>query len=151
MLVLLIVFMVTAPTIQPGVRRGGLAPGEGAKTVPDESGKLIVNVTKDKRVFIGRMEIPFAEVEAKLGANAKLQADHEAYLHSSADTNLTYGDVVKVNGRHQTGGRRQDGAHHRPHGVALMLRLKAAFVRWAAEACGEASPRPRLSMSACSP
>ena len=61
-------------------------------------------MTKDKRVFIGRMEIPFADVETKLRANAKLQADHEAYLH--ADTNLSYGDVVKVMAGDQAGGRR---------------------------------------------
>ena len=40
------------------------------------------------------MEIPFAEVEERLGANAKTQADHEAYLH--VDINLSYGDVVKI-------------------------------------------------------
>jgi biopolymer transport protein TolR len=92
MLVLLIVFMVTAPMIQTGV--DVTLPEAKAQTVPDESGKLIVTMTKDKRVFIGRMEIPFAEVETKLKANAKVQADHEVYLH--ADTNLSYGDVVKV-------------------------------------------------------
>jgi biopolymer transport protein TolR len=92
MLVLLIVFMVTAPMIQTGVDVE--LPNAKAQTVPDESGKLIVTMTKDKRVFIGRMEIPFAEVETKLKANAKLQADHEAYLH--ADTSLSYGDVVKL-------------------------------------------------------
>jgi len=57
-------------------------------------GKLIVTVTKEKRVYIGRMEIPFAEVEDKLRANAKLQSDREVYLH--ADKALSYGDVVKV-------------------------------------------------------
>ena len=92
MLVLLIVFMVTAPIMQTGV--DVQLPDAKAQTVPDESGKLIVTMTKDKRVFIGKMEIPFAEVETKLRANAKLQVDHEAYLH--ADTNLSYGDVVKV-------------------------------------------------------
>jgi biopolymer transport protein TolR len=92
MLVLLIVFMVTAPIMQTGVDVD--LPDAKAQTVPDESGKLIVTMTKDRRVFIGRMEIPFAEVETKLRANAKLQVDHEAYLH--ADTNLSYGDVVKV-------------------------------------------------------
>jgi biopolymer transport protein TolR len=51
-------------------------------------------MTKDKRVFLGRMEIPVDEVETKLKANAKLQVDHEAYLH--ADTALSYGEVVKV-------------------------------------------------------
>jgi len=92
MLVLLIVFMVTAPMIQTGVDVD--LPDAKAQTVPDESGKLIITMTKEKKVYIGRMEIPFAEVETKLRANAKLQADHEAYLH--ADTNLSYGDVVKV-------------------------------------------------------
>jgi biopolymer transport protein TolR len=92
MLVLLIVFMVTAPMIQTGVDVD--LPDAKAQTVPDESGKLIVTMTKDKRVFIGRMEIPFADVETKLKSNAKLQSDREVYLH--ADTNLSYGDVVKV-------------------------------------------------------
>jgi biopolymer transport protein TolR len=92
MLVLLIVFMVTAPMIQTGVDVD--LPDAKAQTVPDETGKLIVTMTKDKRVFIGRMEIPFAEVEDKLKSNAKLQSDREVYLH--ADTNLAYGDVVKV-------------------------------------------------------
>jgi len=92
MLVLLIVFMVTAPIMQTGV--DVTLPEAKAQTVPDESGKLIVTMTKDHRVFIGRMEIPVAEVETKLKANAKLQADREVYLH--ADTALSYGDVVKV-------------------------------------------------------
>jgi biopolymer transport protein TolR len=92
MLVLLIVFMVTAPIMQTGVDVD--LPDAKAQTVPDDTGKLIVTITKDRRVFIGRMEIPFDEVETKLRANAKLQVDHEAYLH--ADTNLSYGDVVKV-------------------------------------------------------
>jgi len=92
MLVLLIVFMVTAPIMQTGVDVD--LPDAKAQTVPDESGKLIVTMTKERKVYIGRMEIPFEEVETKLRANAKLQVDHEAYLH--ADTNLTYGDVVKV-------------------------------------------------------
>ena len=92
MLVLLIVFMVTAPMLQTGV--DVQLPDAKAQTIPDDTGKLIVTVTKEKRVYIGRMEIPFAAVEDKLRANAKLQADHEAYLH--ADTALSYGDVVKV-------------------------------------------------------
>jgi biopolymer transport protein TolR len=92
MLVLLIVFMVTAPILQTGVDVD--LPDAKAQTVPDESGKLIVTMTKDKRVFIGKMEIPFAEVETMLRNNAKVQTDREVYLH--ADTNLSYGDVVKV-------------------------------------------------------
>jgi biopolymer transport protein TolR len=92
MLVLLIVFMVTAPMLQTGV--DVQLPDAKAQTIPDDSGKLIVTMTKEKRVYIGRMEIPFAEVEDKLRANAKLQSDREVYLH--ADKSLSYGDVVKV-------------------------------------------------------
>ena len=92
MLVLLIVFMVTAPMLQTGV--DVQLPDAKAQTIPDDSGKLIVTVTKEKRVYIGKMEIPFAEVEDKLRANAKLQSDREAYIH--ADKALSYGDVGKV-------------------------------------------------------
>jgi biopolymer transport protein TolR len=40
------------------------------------------------------MEIPFAEVEEKLKANAKVKEDREVYLH--ADKHLEYGVVVQV-------------------------------------------------------
>ena len=92
MLVLLIVFMVTAPIMQTGVDVD--LPDAKAQTVPDDTGKLIITMTKERKVYIGRMEIPFEKVETMLRDNAKLQVDHEAYLH--ADTNLPYGDVVKV-------------------------------------------------------
>jgi biopolymer transport protein TolR len=92
MLVLLIVFMVTAPMLQTGVDVD--LPDAKAQTIEDDAGKLIVTVTKDKRVFLGKMEIPLPEVEKLLKENAKLKADGEAYLH--ADTTLPYGEVVKV-------------------------------------------------------
>ncbi len=92
MLVLLIVFMVTAPMLQTGVDVD--LPDAKAQTIPDDAGKLIVTITKDKRAFIGKMEVPFAQIEDTLKSNAKLQQDREVYLH--ADTNLIYGDVVKV-------------------------------------------------------
>ena len=92
MLVLLIVFMITAPMLQTGVEVD--LPDAKAQTIPDDAGLLIVTVTKDKRAYIGKLEIPFENVENVLKANAKLQADHEAYLH--ADQSLPYGEVVKV-------------------------------------------------------
>jgi biopolymer transport protein TolR len=104
MLVLLIVFMVTAPMLQTGVDVD--LPQANAQTMPDDSGKLIVTVTKDKRVFIGKsqlkgdkdanwtMDSNWADIEKALGANAKIKIDREVYLH--ADKNLVYGDVVKL-------------------------------------------------------
>jgi len=92
MLVLLIIFMVTAPMIQQGVDVD--LPEAKATTMSADEGKLILTITKDKRVYLGKMEIPFAEVEAKLKANAKVQQDKELYLH--ADKHLEYGVVVQV-------------------------------------------------------
>ena len=92
MLVLLIIFMVTAPMIQTGVDVN--LPQAKAQTIPDDEGKLILTVTKDKRVFLGKLQIPWDAVEATLKNNAKLNADHELYLH--ADKDLLYGDVVKI-------------------------------------------------------
>jgi biopolymer transport protein TolR len=92
MLVLLVVFMVTAPMLQTGVEVD--LPDAKAQTIPDEAGLLIVTMTKDKTVYVGKMKVPAAEVEQTLRANAKLQADHEAYLH--ADQALPYGDIVRI-------------------------------------------------------
>jgi biopolymer transport protein TolR len=92
MLVLLIIFMVTAPMLQTGVDVD--LPDAKAQTIPDDEGKLILTVTKDRRVFLGKMQIPFDDVEKILKGNAKLNADKELYLH--ADTALLYGDVVKI-------------------------------------------------------
>lgn len=92
MLVLLIIFMVTAPMLQTGVDVH--LPQAKAQTIPDDEGKLILTVTKDKRVFLGKLQIPFDDVEKMLKNNAKLNADKELYLH--ADRDLLYGDVVKI-------------------------------------------------------
>ena len=92
MLVLLIIFMVTAPMIQQGVDVD--LPEARATTMTSDEGKLILTVTKDKRVYLGKMEIAFSEVEDKLKANAKVQSDREVYLH--ADKRLEYGVVVQV-------------------------------------------------------
>ena len=51
-------------------------------------------MTKDKRIFLGKWEIPANEVETRLKTNAKLALDKEIYLH--ADKDLPYGDVVKI-------------------------------------------------------
>jgi biopolymer transport protein TolR len=69
-------------------------PQANAQTINDDEGKLILTVTKDKRVYLGKLEIPWKDVETTLKNNAKLNADHEVYLH--ADRDLKYGDVVQV-------------------------------------------------------
>ncbi len=92
MLVLLIIFMVTTPLIQQGVKVN--LPETKAAPVEASDKKLVVSIDANKRVFIGEAEIPLATFEASLKANAKAQQDKEMYLH--ADRDLPYGVVVDV-------------------------------------------------------
>jgi biopolymer transport protein TolR len=92
MLVLLIIFMITAPMLQQGVDVD--LPDVKAQTIPDDEGKLVLTITKDRRYFLGRSEVPWLELKEKIRANAKVQSDKELYLH--ADKVLPYGDVVEI-------------------------------------------------------
>lgn len=95
MLVLLIIFMVTAPLITQGVQVD--LPQTRAEPLEGDERKLVLTLRKDRQIFIGTNEetpIPFDELEAKLSANAKVKQDKELYLH--ADRTLEYGFVMDV-------------------------------------------------------
>jgi biopolymer transport protein TolR len=92
MLVLLIIFMVTTPLIQQGVKVN--LPQTKAAAVESDEKKVVLSINANKKVFIGEVEISLAELEEKLKANAKLQSEKELFLH--ADRDLPYGVVVDV-------------------------------------------------------
>jgi biopolymer transport protein TolR len=92
MLVLLIIFMITAPLIQQGVDVD--LPKAHAQELRADEKKLVLHMDKLKRVYLGKTFIPFSQLADKLQHNAKLQADKELYIR--ADRHLPYGLVVKV-------------------------------------------------------
>ena len=92
MLVLLIIFMVTAPMIQQGVDID--LPQAEAKALDPEDKKLVLSIDDQRRVFLGKTFIPFTQLADKLQHNAKLQAEKELYLR--ADRGLPYGLVVQI-------------------------------------------------------
>jgi biopolymer transport protein TolR len=92
MLVLLIIFMVTAPLIQSGVKVD--LPKASAQQMEHSEEKLVLTITRDRRVLLGTTEIPPADLETKLRSNARIQKDKELYLH--ADRSLPYGQVVEI-------------------------------------------------------
>jgi biopolymer transport protein TolR len=101
MLVLLIIFMVTAPLAQQGVKvelPQTDAPPMKAST--DE--RLVLTLTKDGRAFLGKSEVQIDRITELLSANEKLKLDKELYLH--ADQDLPYGVVVKVMAAAKAGG-----------------------------------------------
>ena len=92
MLVLLVIFMVTAPIIQQGVQVN--LPQTKASAIPGSEGPLIVTVAKDGKIYLNDNVIALADLGTKLTAIKKLQADKQVYLR--ADQDVRYGIVMKT-------------------------------------------------------
>lgn len=91
MLVLLVIFMVTAPLLTTGVHVD--LPKVKSSPMQADDSKLLVIVTSDEHVYLGKDEIT-DDVEGKLKANQKLMEDKELYVQ--ADENVKYGAVLRV-------------------------------------------------------
>lgn len=91
MLVLLVIFMVTAPLLATGVHVE-LPKVKSAPMQTDDT-KLLLIITVDEHVFLGKDDIT-DDVDAKLKANARLQEEKEVYVQ--ADGNVKYEAVLRV-------------------------------------------------------
>ena len=91
MLVLLVIFMVTAPLLTTGVQVD-LPKVKSAPMQTDDS-KMLVIVTADEHVYLGKDEIT-AAIEDRLKTNARLQEEKE--LYGRPDENVKYGVVLRV-------------------------------------------------------
>lgn len=112
MLVLLVIFMVTAPLLTTGVQVD-LPKVKSAPMQTDDS-KMLVIVTADEHVFLGKDEITDA-VEDKLKTNARLQEERELYVQ--ADENVKYGVVLRVMAAARSAGVEKMGMITDPLGV----------------------------------
>jgi biopolymer transport protein TolR len=92
MLVLLIIFMVSAPMMNTGVDVD--LPAAQAPQVEVNDEKLLLTVTRDQKVYLGRDEVSYDKLEATLLANERMQREKELYVQ--ADATVPYGFVVKV-------------------------------------------------------
>jgi len=92
MLVLLIIFMVTAPMIQQGVEVD--LPNTETVEISSDDGKSIVSIDKEGKIFLGETEIAINNLEEKIKFNAKIQKEKQVYLY--ADQSLKYEIVVRV-------------------------------------------------------
>jgi biopolymer transport protein TolR len=105
MLVLLVIFMVTAPLIQQGVKVN--LPQTRAAPVEATEKKVVLSIDRSKRVFIGEAEVRLSDLEQKLKTNSKVQTDKAIYLH--ADKDIAYGIVVEVMAAAQRAGIKDVG------------------------------------------
>ena len=91
MLVLLVVFMVTAPLLTTGLKID--LPNVQAASTPVEDGRLLVTITAEGKVMFDDRDVTGRAYE-EFTANAKVQRERELYIR--ADKNALYGVVAEV-------------------------------------------------------
>jgi len=92
MLVLLVIFMVTAPIIQQGVQVN--LPEATSSAITGSEQPLVVVITKNGKVYLNDNSMTLDELGKRLRAIRKLQADKQVYLR--ADQDVRYGVVMKT-------------------------------------------------------
>jgi len=92
MLVLLVIFMVTAPMMQQGVQVN--LPKADTKAMTPAEETVVVTVDKNGKVFINKDEVPAAALRSRLSDMFAARAKKEIFL--KADAGVPYGEVVKA-------------------------------------------------------
>ena len=95
MLVLLIIFMVTAPLLTVGVQVD--LPETSADTLPEESEPLTLTINSKGEVFIQETKIEFNNLVKKILAVSKNRTDTRIYVRG--DKTINYGRVLEVMGK----------------------------------------------------
>ena len=92
MLVLLVIFMVTAPMMQQGVQVN--LPKANTKAMTPQEESVVVSVDKNGKVFINKDEVPAADLRNRLSTMFASREKKEVFL--KADAGVPYGEVVKT-------------------------------------------------------
>ena len=119
MLVLLIIFMVTAPMMIQGLNVD--LPEATAKPLDSEKEHLVITIDKDHHVHINDYQVTVESLSAKLIKILQSRRDREVYL--KADKNIPYGIVVQVMAEIKGAGVEQLGMITEP---AVMKKIRAA-------------------------
>jgi biopolymer transport protein TolR len=93
MLVLLIIFMVTAPLTQQGVDVD-LPKAKTDKNIEVKEDLLSITLTKEKKIFINNMPVELSELRDRLSRVFKQRTDKQLFF--KADEQLPYGFVTQV-------------------------------------------------------
>ena len=92
MLVLLVIFMVTAPMMQQGVQVN--LPKTESKSLPAPENTVVVSIERSGRLSINSAELPAGELRTKLSSMFAGRSKKEVFL--KADKDVPYGEVVKT-------------------------------------------------------
>jgi len=117
MLVLLIIFMVSAPLLTVGVPID--LPQSQAKSLDQDREPLTVSLNGQGKVFLQNTEIGVEELVAKLKAIAEARGSgFEERIYVRGDRRVDYGTVMRVMGRLSGAGF---------HRVALVTEVEQGF------------------------
>ena len=105
MLVLLVIFMVTAPILQQGVSVDLPQAKAGALSGKDE--QLVVSVTKTGQLYLNDATMSPDQLEGKLRTIAAQRPDGQVFVR--ADQSVAYGQVVRVMAAIKSAGIRRVG------------------------------------------
>ena len=94
MLVLLVIFMITAPLLTVGIPIN--LPKTKAKALPEDQTPLSITISKDEKIFLQDSEIDLENLVPRLIAISKNKSDRKIFIR--ADKILSYGEVVKIMG-----------------------------------------------------
>ena len=92
MLVLLIIFMVTAPMMMQGVDVN--LPQTKTRPIPAEEERLVITITAKHEVYLNEYKISIDSLERKLESIYQNRPDRAVFLR--ADRTVPYGFVVEV-------------------------------------------------------
>jgi biopolymer transport protein TolR len=92
MLVLLVIFMVTAPIIQQGVQVN--LPQAKAAAIPGTEELLIVSIAKNGKIYLNDNVMTLDELGSKIRAIRANEVDKQVYVR--ADQDVRYGLVMKT-------------------------------------------------------
>jgi biopolymer transport protein TolR len=92
MLVLLVIFMITAPIIQQGVELN--LPKVKAAALPGKEEQFVVSITRDSQIYLNDRKLSAAELTDKLEAISRERPDREIFIR--ADDQVPYGEVIRT-------------------------------------------------------
>ncbi|HEY2135024.1 MAG TPA: protein TolR [Xanthobacteraceae bacterium] len=105
MLVLLIIFMVSAPLLTVGVPVD--LPQTQAKSMTQDQEPLTLSVDLKGQVFLQKSQIPVDELVAKLKAVTAARGGLDERIYVRADRKVDYGTVMRVMGHLSAAGFRR--------------------------------------------
>ena len=94
MLVLLIIFMVTAPLLTVGVQVD--LPESAADSLPDDQEPLTLSINSKGEIYIQEHQVTYQKMIPKLLAIAKNRTDTRIYVRG--DKSINYGRVLEIMG-----------------------------------------------------